>query len=157
MKRPQTGALAILAMVIFLVGCAAGKKGTEEEAAVVEGGTTVEPSTEGVESGTGFSGHPLDDPNSLLATKVVYFDYDRSDIRPEDQQVIEAHAAYIASSPTAVVSLEGHCDERGTREYNLALGERRSNAVRSLMTLMGASAQQLQTVSYGEERPVDPG
>jgi peptidoglycan-associated lipoprotein len=88
---------------------------------------------------------------------VVYFDLDRSDVRPEDRPVVEAHAGYLAASPSTSVILEGHADERGSREYNLALGERRAISVRQLMTVLGVSNDQIQVVSFGEEKPAVEG
>lgn len=96
----------------------------------------------------------LDDPASPVYNKLVYFDFDRSAIRPQDRATVVAHGQFLASHQTAQVTLEGHADERGTREYNLALGERRSMSVADLLRAQGASASQLRTVSYGEERPV---
>ena len=101
----------------------------------------------------GFQGDPLDDPNSLLAKRVIYFDFDQSAIKGEFNDTIKAHAEYLANNPNVSVTLEGHCDERGTREYNIALGERRANAVQRMLTLQGASASQIRVISYGEERP----
>ena len=101
----------------------------------------------------GFSGDPLDDPNSLLAKRVVYFDFDKSDIKGDFRDVIQAHAEYLANNASVSVTLEGHADERGTREYNIALGERRANSVQKMLTLQGASSSQIRVVSYGEERP----
>lgn len=95
----------------------------------------------------------LDDPASLLAKRVVYFDFDKSDIRDEFRDVIQAHAEYLANHSDVSITLEGHADERGTREYNIALGERRANAVQRMLTLQGAAASQIRVVSYGEERP----
>ncbi|MGH8554122.1 MAG: peptidoglycan-associated lipoprotein Pal [Gammaproteobacteria bacterium] len=89
--------------------------------------------------------------------RVIYFEYDSDEIRPEFRSAIEAHAAYIASHPGTVITLEGHADERGSREYNLALGERRALAVRKQITLLGGSASQVRSVSYGEEHPNSPG
>lgn len=106
---------------------------------------------------SGWTGHALDNPETLLSTKVVYFEFDRTDVRPEDRPTIEAHARWLQDHPNARVSLEGHADERGTREYNNALGESRAKSVRSLLTLIGGSAQQVHLLSYGEERPVDRG
>jgi peptidoglycan-associated lipoprotein len=83
---------------------------------------------------------------------VLYFDFDRSEIRPEYASVIKAHAKHMAAFGAARVRLEGHTDERGSREYNIALGERRSQAVRRALMLEGAADGQLTTVSYGEER-----
>jgi peptidoglycan-associated lipoprotein len=95
----------------------------------------------------------LDDPNSLLAKRTVYFDFDESVILDQDRPILDAHAQYLSQNLGAAVTLEGHTDERGTREYNLALGERRAISVRQFMSLLGASSQQLRTVSYGEEQP----
>lgn len=149
--------LIILGFTASLAACQ-GTVGTQEGdtagAEVGTTGTTTEGSTTGMEPASGFQGHPLDDPSSMLSTRTVYFDFDKSEIRPEARPIIEAHARYLSDNRTASVTLEGHADERGTREYNVALGERRANAVRQLMTLMGASGQQIRTVSYGEERPV---
>lgn len=100
-----------------------------------------------------FTGDPLDDPNSLLAKRVVYFDFDKSDVKGEFRDVIQAHAEYLANNAGVSITLEGHADERGTREYNIALGERRADAVRRMLTLQGASNSQIRVVSYGEERP----
>ena len=83
---------------------------------------------------------------------VIYFDFDRSDIRPEFAPVISAHARHLAAFGAARVRLEGHTDERGSREYNIALGERRAQAVRRALLLQGGADGQLVTVSYGEER-----
>jgi len=96
----------------------------------------------------------LDNPDSLLSQRVVYFEFDRSNIRAQFRPIIEAHAAYVRANPSARVILEGHADERGSREYNLALGERRGNAVGEAMEAGRVSSSQLEVVSYGEERPV---
>lgn len=87
----------------------------------------------------------------------IYFDYDKSNIRPEFQPVLEGIAQWMAKNPTRQLLIEGHCDERGTDEYNLALGERRALAVRRYLVALGALADHLHTISYGEEKPADPG
>lgn len=107
----------------------------------------------GTGSGSGFAAGSLDDPSSPLSQRKVYFGLDRYDVSDEYRALVEAHAGYLRSSPSAAVTLEGHTDERGSREYNIALGERRSNAVRDLLVALGASATQITTVSYGEEKP----
>ena len=94
------------------------------------------------------------DSDSCLRQRVVYFDLDRSEIRPEFQAAVACHASYLRQFPGARVTLEGNADERGSREYNLGLGERRGNAVSSAVGSAGASSSQLNVVSYGEERPV---
>lgn len=96
----------------------------------------------------------FDNPQSLLSKRIVYFDYDKSTVRPEFRGTVSAHAAYTAAHSSARVTLEGHADERGSREYNLGLGERRGNAVMGLMSAQGSRGNQLNVVSYGEERPV---
>ena len=96
----------------------------------------------------------FDNSESLLSKRVIYFDFDKSDVKPEFRSTLAAHAAYMRANPSARVTLEGHADERGTREYNLGLGERRGNSVTGLMSAGGASGSQLNVVSYGEERPV---
>jgi len=95
----------------------------------------------------------FDNPESLLSKRVIYFDFDKSTVRPEYRGIVSAHAAYARANGSARVTLEGHADERGTREYNLGLGERRGNAVSGLMSAQGAMGNQLTVVSYGEERP----
>ena len=110
-------------------------------------------STSAASTGEAWQGDPLENPNSLLATRIIYFDFDQSTVRADYLEVISAHADYLAANPQTVVRLEGHADERGTREYNLGLGENRANSVRSLMMAQGVADNQLVVVSYGEERP----
>lgn len=92
-------------------------------------------------------------PNKLR----VHFDFDSSTIDSGSRALVEAHAAYLSANPDVLVSLEGHADERGTREYNLALGERRGQAVERMLRLLGIDGQRLTAVSYGEENPVATG
>jgi peptidoglycan-associated lipoprotein len=93
----------------------------------------------------------------LLAKKIIYFDFDSSEIKGEGTDIASAHAKYLASNPSLRVRLEGHTDERGSREYNIGLGERRAQAVRRALLLQGAADAQITTVSYGAERPADAG
>ncbi|SFR89046.1 peptidoglycan-associated lipoprotein [Dyella sp. OK004] len=94
------------------------------------------------------------DRDACLRQRVVYFDFDKTEIKPEFQQIMACHAKYLQDRPTSQVRLEGNTDERGTREYNLGLGERRGNAVSSALTAAGGSASQLNVISYGKEKPV---
>lgn len=103
--------------------------------------------------GSGFRGHALDNPDSPLSSRVIYFEYDSSVLPADSRAIVEAHARYIASNPGSRVKLEGHADERGSREYNVGLGERRAQAVNQVLTLTGAGRDQISTVSFGEERP----
>jgi len=87
----------------------------------------------------------------------VFFAYDRSDISPEAQQILQRQADWLRRYPNVSVTIEGHCDERGTREYNLALGERRANAAKNVLVAAGIPASRVATLSYGKERPIVPG
>jgi peptidoglycan-associated lipoprotein len=109
-------------------------------------------------AGAGGTGDPaLDDPSSPLSKRVIYFMYDSYQVLPEYQQVLNAHATYLASHPNRTVVLEGHADERGSPEYNIALGEQRGKAVSKMMQLQGVASNQLQVVSFGEEKPAVSG
>jgi peptidoglycan-associated lipoprotein len=93
--------------------------------------------------------------SSLL--KDIRFDFDKYDIRPEDTERLKENAALLAKYPKVKIQIEGHCDERGTAQYNLALGERRANSAKQYLVTLGISADRLGTISYGEEKPLDPG
>jgi peptidoglycan-associated lipoprotein len=94
------------------------------------------------------------DTDACLRQRVVYFDFDKTEIKPEFQQIMACHAKYLQDRPSAQMRLEGNTDERGTREYNLGLGERRGEAVSSALQANGASASQMTVISYGKEKPV---
>lgn len=113
--------------------------------------------TSGAAGAGAFQGDALDDPASPLSTRVIYFEFDSSEIKPEYQQLLQTHGQYLAAHPEARLAIEGHTDERGTREYNLALGERRADAVKRVLVLDGALAEQVESVSFGEEKPVYTG
>jgi peptidoglycan-associated lipoprotein len=100
----------------------------------------------------GYQNSQFNDPSSPLSHGIVYFDYDSSTVRPQDLPILEAHAAYLSAHPNASIRVEGHTDDRGSREYNLALGERRALAIRQILMLQGAGINQFQVTSYGEER-----
>lgn len=111
----------------------------------------------GAGGGAGGASGYVGGPGANEAQRVVYFDFDSSDIRADSRPLIEAHAQYLTQNPGAAVVLEGHTDERGSREYNIALGERRSTAVRRVMETLGVKPQQMRNVSYGKERPAVAG
>jgi peptidoglycan-associated lipoprotein len=123
----------------------------------LEGPTANDATTQAVSPATPDAGNPLDDPSSILSTRVVYFAYDSSEVSAQDQAVVEAHANYLLQNPGQRILLEGHADERGSREYNIALGERRALSVARMMQLLGVADSQIRSVSYGEERPSDAG
>ena len=117
---------------------------------------TVTPTTPVPETGPAVAGAygPGDlDTDACLRTRVVYFDYDQDALKPEFQAAMACHAKYLRDRPSARMSLEGNTDERGSREYNLGLGERRGNSVSSALQANGGSGSQVTVVSYGEERP----
>jgi peptidoglycan-associated lipoprotein len=95
--------------------------------------------------------------DNALATKVFYFEFDKSDLSAEARAALVFHANQLKANPSMKYRLEGHADERGTREYNLALGERRAQAIERYLQVQGVSSSQLETISYGEERPDDTG
>lgn len=99
----------------------------------------------------------LEDPDSPIAKRTVHFDFDSSEVREEDMPILESHGEFLADHPAQQITVEGHTDERGSREYNLALGERRAEAVKRILVLNGAGEDQLEIVSYGEENPVASG
>lgn len=123
-----------------------------------ESGATTTTTTDSSESGRDIEMSPLEvEPTDNRGQLVIYFEFDQIEIRPEFGSTLAAHAQYLAQNPGAQLRLEGHADERGSREYNIGLGERRAQAVRRALLLQGASAGQLSTVSYGEERPAASG
>jgi len=159
--------LLIALLPIALAGCETLGGGEENNASVVdrnEGGTPSQgvgadggASARGAEGGSTFQGHPLDNPDALLSRRIVYFDYDSYSIREGDRAVIQAHAEYMAANGQASIVLEGHSDERGSREYNIALGEKRAKSVYQLLSFQGSTGGQMTTVSYGEEQPAEIG
>jgi peptidoglycan-associated lipoprotein len=100
---------------------------------------------------------PWEDPSNPLYQRTIYFDYDSAEIQPQYLDLIRTHSAYLGQNTGQRVTLEGNTDERGTREYNLALGDQRAESVRQLMLAEGVTPDQMATLSYGEERPADYG
>lgn len=161
MKISTLTGTVVIAAALVLSGCSGlGMKDDDAAdaggAAVTEGGGGGA-TTSAASRGGAWSGSPLDNPDSLLYTKTVYFDFDQSTIRSEFHDVLRAHADFLNSNRSASVTIEGHCDERGSREYNIGLGERRSNAVRAFLEAEGVDRAQIGTISYGEEQPADLG
>ena len=112
-------------------------------------------STSGMDGGDPYGGEEFgSDPSAGELAMVIYFDFDSSEVRPQDQDLVARHAMQLGNRAGMRVRLEGHADERGSREYNIGLGERRSQAVRQMLMIQGVSADQISTVSFGEERPV---
>ena len=107
----------------------------------------------GSSTGGDYSGDPRKNPASLLSKRSVFFDFDRFEVKDEYRQMLEAHAGYLASKRDARVTLQGNADDRGSREYNLALGQKRAEAVRKALAVLGVSDSQMEAVSFGEEKP----
>ena len=139
--------LLAAALVASLAACS---KKVKEEAPVTETTTTTE--TQPMADDGVFGPEDLD-TNACLRQRVVYFDFDQDALKPEFEAIMGCHAKYLRDRPSARITLEGNADERGTREYNMGLGERRGNAVSSALQGNGGSATQLSVVSFGEERP----
>jgi peptidoglycan-associated lipoprotein len=116
-------------------------------------GSTADPRAVARVDTTTQSVDPLNDPASPLAKRSIYFDFDSFVVKPEYQSVVEAHGKFLVANPNRRVTVEGHADERGSREYNLALGQKRSEAVKSRLRLLGVADAQVEAVSFGEEKP----
>jgi len=104
---------------------------------------------------TGLS--PLKDPKNVLSQRSIFYDYDKFDVKDEYRALVDAHARYLRENPSARMLIQGNTDERGSREYNVGLGQRRSDGVKRMMTLLGARDNQIESVSLGEEKPQDAG
>ncbi len=97
--------------------------------------------------------NPLKDPGNILSKRSVYYDYDSAVVKDEFKPLVTAHSRYLTQHRTAKITIQGNTDERGSREYNIALGQRRADSVKQMMTLLGAQEAQIETVSFGEEKP----
>jgi peptidoglycan-associated lipoprotein len=151
--------LAVAAMVALLAGCASTP--TEESKAAVEDRTpsTAVPAQPGVSTVTPVAPeadqlpNALKDPNNILSKRSLYYDYDKYDVKDEYKPLLQAHARYLAQNRNAKMLIQGNCDERGSREYNIALGQKRADGVKKMLLLMGAQESQVESVSLGEEKP----
>ena len=148
MKNVTTRILITAVLCVAAVACSKKVKEVPPPATP----TTTAPSTEAPAT-PGVYGPGDLDTDACLRTRVVYFDFDQDALRPEFQAAMACHAKYLRDRPSSRMTLEGNADERGSREYNLGLGERRGNAVSSALQANGGSGSQVTVVSYGEERP----
>src|ERR1700733_14854750 len=151
--------IAVIAAALAVGACASKPKRTEAPANNA-GAAGAESAGAGSASASGGAEEGAAAPGPLagiLAKRIIYFDFDSSEIKGEGPGVVAAHARYLGANSTVRVRLEGHTDERGSREYNIGLGERRAQAVRRALLLQGATETQLSTVSYGAERPAAAG
>jgi peptidoglycan-associated lipoprotein len=159
MKNLKT--LAALLIITFVTACAGPSKSTVDEGAAggaqaggaASAGVGDGGAGQGGAMGGTTGGSALGGPGASQENRIIYFAYDQFEIKPEYDVILQAHAKYLAANPRARVRLEGHADERGSREYNIGLGEKRAQSVRSVLLLQGAVSDQIATVSFGEERP----
>ena len=155
-----------IACVVLLGACATTsedqKPAPTESAGPGKPGASSSPTTgrepvKPVETGKASATSPfavLKDPNNILSKRSVYFDYDKFDVKDEYRKLVEAHAQFLKANPSAKMLIQGNADERGSREYNVGLGQRRSDSVKKMLTLLGAREDQIESVSLGEEKPV---
>lgn len=146
--------LALVTMVAILAACARETVEEPTEPEPEPPAETEEVETERLDPQDHTDARNLDNPDSLLNQRLIYFEFDRSNVRSQFRPIIEAHSEYLRANSSARVILEGHADERGSREYNLALGERRGESVEEVLRAGGVPSRQIEVVSYGEERPV---
>jgi peptidoglycan-associated lipoprotein len=151
-----------VALAALLAGCQqTPEKAAVEERTVTPGaggtGATTSGTTAGAVSGTTAGVNPLRDPRNILSKRAVYFDFDSYAVKDEYKPLIDAHGKYLQTTRPARMTIQGNCDERGSREYNIALGQRRADAVKRMMLLDGATDSQIETVSFGKEKPRNQG
>jgi len=153
--------LVAATMAALLAGCSTQPAAPVEDqsaaaaaAAAKDGAATSGTTTSGVSgSATGTGANPLKDPNNILSKRSIFYDFDKFDVRDEYRGLVEAHAKYLRDNPGAKMLIQGNTDERGSREYNVGLGQRRSDGVKKMLVLLGARDNQIESVSLGEEKP----
>jgi peptidoglycan-associated lipoprotein len=150
------------ALALLAAACASNKPeapvtGPSTGTGTTGTGTPSTGSTTTPNAGGNVSGNPLHDPNNILSKRSVYFDFDSNVVKDEYRGLIQAHSRYMTEHREARARIEGNCDERGSREYNLALGQRRAEAVKKIMTVLGVPDGSIETVSFGEEKPASMG
>lgn len=148
---------AFAAISFLLMSCAQNTIPDPEPTDTTYGSDVSDASTDGVGDDPYGGGEYMDDPSGGELGMVIYFEFDSSEVRVQDQDLVSRHAMQLGNNLGTRVRLEGHADERGSREYNIGLGERRAQTVRRLLLIQGASASQVSTVSFGEERPAADG
>lgn len=141
----------ILSIILVVLLSACASKTTKPSG---EGGSQADKGAMSGENASGSpTGNPLTDPNNILSKRSVYFDFDKYLVRDKYKSMVLSHARYLRDNSNASIRLEGSADERGSREYNLALGQRRADSVKRVMTLAGTQESQIESVSLGEEKP----
>jgi len=164
LKHTKHRVLVSAVLAIMLVGCSSTPSEPEQEGAPVEsrggsiptGGPSIATVTTGGVEGRGLPA-ALTDPRSILSRRSVYFDYDSFEVKAEYKDLVTAHAKFLADNRQFKMLIQGNTDERGSREYNLALGQKRADALKKMLALLGAREEQLESVSLGEEKPKNEG
>ena len=156
MKKVMMAVIAALA----LAACSSTDK--KEEPAPVTDRTATPPVTSTTTTttpttSTPIAVNPLKDPKNILSTRIVYFDFDSNVVKDEYRAMIQAHAKYMTENRSASLRIEGHTDERGSREYNIALGNRRAESVKKILVVLGVQEGRIEIISFGEEKPVEAG
>jgi peptidoglycan-associated lipoprotein len=150
-----------LAVALLAAACASheAKNNTavEDRSAAATPAPSASPRATGPVQQTAVAGNPLNDPNNILTKRSVYFDFDSNVVKEEYAPIVRAHAGFMASHAEARARIEGNCDERGSREYNLALGQRRAESMKKVMMVLGVTDSHIETVSFGEEKPAVAG
>lgn len=173
MRKSIVAFFAAFFIAITLAGCSSTPTAEQKPVAVEDRNfgfkpeATKPPSTEvkvapvvpaKTDAGTALAGDAaLKDPNSPLSKRLIYFDFDSNIVKEEYRPLVAAHAKYVGGNTKARMIVQGHTDERGSREYNLALGQRRADAVKQMMSVLGAEGGRVETVSFGEEKPAVEG
>jgi len=154
--------LMSIAMATLVAAC--GSQEVKKDVPVDDrSATTTQPSQTGQTSTTTptaqptITANPLTDPKNILSKRSVYFDFDSNVVKDEYKGLVQAHAKYMVDKKDSRIRVEGNCDERGSREYNLALGQRRAESVKKVMTVLGVQEGRIETVSFGEEKPASAG
>ena len=152
-----------LALASLLAACGSQEVKKDVPVADRTTGGTQQPSSTGAGSKTtptqqpAIAANPLKDPANILSKRSVYFDFDSNAVKDEFRPLVQAHSKYMVDKKDTKIRIEGNCDERGSREYNLALGQRRAEAVKKTMTVLGVAESRIETVSFGEEKPANAG
>ena len=155
-QRNQCFKVGLFVISLFLLGACSSTSEMEDESANTESAASSSSSSSGAGSSNQLTQEQIRAQNALRQT-VFYFDFDVAEFKPADRETLTYHARDLAANSAKRIRLEGHADERGTREYNLALGERRANGILNYFIVNGASRSQIEVVSYGEERPEQSG
>jgi peptidoglycan-associated lipoprotein len=163
MNKVKLFALPLLAAAVVMTGCASRKPAAEVQTGGLDTTGTTTVNTQGLSEDAALNAQNMAgasakgvtaENKAFLAKRVVHFDYDSTELSNEDLNTLQAHAQFLMANANSRVALTGHTDERGTREYNMALGERRGNGVNAAFSANGADTGRIEVVSSGEERPV---